>query len=335
VVAAALVTVLAAACSASGSKQPAGADSNAPIDVTLGITPGAVNLMPFFVALYGGFFKKAGLNLTAVNATAAGGSYNELLASGKIDFGVLDIPGIVGLNKAGGDFKVVDVYEQRLTYALVCRPGVAVTTGYPDGILSIKPYTIGINGPGSAQVTDLLYTYAAAGGNPKDLKLVSLGTLANYYAAFEAKRVDCFINIPPFSTVLTQQGYSYTTVIDWAKGQGPDIFRDYAASLTDTTGTFANENPVAIKRFQTAMKNAIDYAGNPANAAAIAKDVSPAFTGLSRPTLISMVDYMATAYGDAPTLTQQQVENALHVYSIANSQPEPQSVTLQSLLAIP
>lgn len=259
-----------------------------------------------------GLFKKEGLNVTLVTA-ASGTAYTAELESNQINIGTSDLAGIIQADAAGGDLVAIGSLYDLPTIDMICRTGIpGITTGYPAGVRTLAGHTIGTTGPGGG-TTIPSFLLAAAGVNLSSVKLVNLGSTANFIAAFQAKQLDCFASYQPVPTILTNDGQKYVTVINLADGTGPAEFNNAVSSVSDARKSWAASNGEAITRFRAAIADAVALAKDPSQADAIVAAIQNEYTGLSAATVKVYLQTMAKAFGTAPAITQQQFNNVIEI----------------------
>jgi NitT/TauT family transport system substrate-binding protein len=281
--------------------------------------------MAYFIAHYMGIFKKHGIKSELVVAQS-GSVYTSLLESGQLDIGTVDIPGIISVNKKGGNLRAVGSLYDHPTDTIICRNDVTgITTGWPQGVKTLEGHTVGVFGPApDVTVTLLNYSMVSAGADPAKVKLVYLPGISNYIAAFQSKRVDCEVAEEPIQSVLKDNGSNYKVVLAIKDPKGPPIYQKTVFGVADTTATYAAAHPQVIKNFLAAMSDAMTLAKNPANAEKIANAVAPAFPGVGRSTLVNLVKIMGEDFGThSPYINQEEFNNALTIFSKAYGEPKP------------
>ncbi len=314
-----LVSLTLVACSSGGSggssstaANAGSAESSAPISIKVGISPASVGQIAIWIAQDMGLFKKEGLNVDLVTA-ASGSAYTAELESNQIDIGTNDLAGIIQADAAGGDLVAIGSLYDLPTIDMICRPGLAgITTGYPVGVRSLAGHTIGTTGPGGG-TTIPSFLLAAAGVNLSSVKLINLGSTANFIAAFQAKQVDCFASYQPVPTILTNDGQKYVTVINLADGTGPAEFNNAVSSVSDARRSWAASNGEAIKRFRAAIADAVALAKEPSQTDAIVAAVLKDYPDIDAATVKVFLQTMAKAFGTAPAITQQQFNNVVEI----------------------
>jgi len=320
VAALALASLALAACSSSGGSSGSSptaattgsAQSSAPISLKVAISPASVGQIAIWIAQDMGLFKKEGLNVTLVTA-ASGSAYTAELESNQIDIGTSDLAGIIQADAAGGDLVAIGSLYDLPTIDMICRTGIAgITTGYPAGVRSLAGKTIGTTGPGGG-TTIPSFLLAAAGVNLSSVKLIDLGSTANFIAAFQAKQADCFASYQPVPTILTNDGQKYITVINLADGTGPAEFNNAVSSVSDARRAWAASNPEAIKRFRAAIADAVALAKEPSQTDAIVAAVQKDYPDIDAATVKVFLQTMAKAFGTAPDITQQQFNNVVEI----------------------
>jgi len=122
-------------------------DSGSPPTVVLSLdfVPNAVHA-PIYMAVRNGYDREQGIRLQ-IRKPAAGPDALKLVASGRVDLGVLDIHDLAIAREQGTDLVAIGALVGRPLAALIARPGV-------ERPRDLEGRTIGMSGQGLAGCAD-------------------------------------------------------------------------------------------------------------------------------------------------------------------------------------
>jgi NitT/TauT family transport system substrate-binding protein len=302
--------------SASGSQGPSGGSSASVTKVRFTIFPAAFPSLGVYIADAMGYFKQEGVQPDYVNAPT-GSSALQVMSSGQTDFIISGYTDLALARKESGlDGVLVAGQFKSFDAALDCRPGTVLAgQGYPGAMSTIATKTVGITSPGSATDTYLRYSLIAAGATPDDHNIIAAGGVPNLLSAFQASRVDCVTAYEPMQITLDKGAVQ--TVLNWGTNQGPPLLHNYIFNGIATTAKYSAAHPSIVKAVSLAMKRAVAFGSDPANAPAIAKATLKFFPGLSEQALETAVRNTAPTFGY--TITPAAGANALKVYNTVHA----------------
>jgi NitT/TauT family transport system substrate-binding protein len=234
----ALVLSLAAGCGKAGAQAPAGADLEK-ADLSVAVVP-ALDSAGFFVALYGGLFKAAGLNVTFTPATSSDSVIADQVK------GTYDITGgnYVSYIQAQRSGRAnLDIFAE----GSVMEPGTQGIYTMPDSkitsLASLKGKTIAINAP-----NNILYLLAASmmaekGIDPKSVKFVTV-PFPKMAAELESGAIDAALLPEPFAS-QAEAAYGAVPLVDLDQGattsfpvEGYVVTKKWAAKHPRTLAAF-------------------------------------------------------------------------------------------------
>jgi NitT/TauT family transport system substrate-binding protein len=308
-----LVCVIGAAAS-SGAAAPNRTERANAINVRVTVFPAAIPSLGVYIADAMGFFEKNNINISYVNV-GTGSSAIQALVSGSTDFTISDVTGVtLARRNTGADVRFVSGQFSRFMGALQCRPGSGVTGAYPAVMKRLEGKKIGITAPGSSTDTYVRYSMIEAGADPAKATIIGIGGVPNLVAAIQAGSVDCITSYQPIQRLVAGK---VDTVVNWATGQGPQVFaKDYSYNGMVTTNGYAKNNPGAARLFANAMREATTFGADPKNAATIAARTVKFFPGLDVATLTGIIEDTAPTLGY--TVTRKNVANAVKVFNTIN-----------------
>lgn len=225
-------------------------------------------MMPMFVAIEEGFYKKYGLEIEKVDADS-GTVAAAILANGSADAIHHSTSFIMGINARNPPDKAKEVvrYFAAPIYELV---GLNETIDscpdagkpYPAPLNCLRGKRIGITAIGSDNYTVMKSLLAEVGLTEADVNLLPLGGAVNLVNAMRAKQADYSLNSEPGGTM----------VIDVLKIGRPlvDINANPLMSNWDGHSVFAlsskiEKNPEAYLALRNAIVDSIAFIQDPAN----------------------------------------------------------------------
>jgi NitT/TauT family transport system substrate-binding protein len=313
-----LAAVAALAIGACGdSEDEGGAGGSGPQvkeDVRFTIFPGAFPSLGVYIADTMGYFEEEGIKVEYVNV-GTGSSATQVLSAGDTDFIVSDITGMALARKqSGAESWMVAGQFKRFMADLSCRKGV-VPAGqeYPDVMQTVRDLKVGITAPGSATDTYLRYSMIDAGVEPEPRNIIGAGGVPQLVAAMKAKRIDCVVAYQPMQKILADD---VDSVLNWAEGEGPELFNEYVFNGIITSQEFAEKETPTVDAVSRAMKKAVEFGSDPANAPEISEKTLKYFQGIKPEDLESAVRETAPTFGY--DVTPQAVSNALEAFNTIN-----------------
>jgi NitT/TauT family transport system substrate-binding protein len=274
----AALATLVAACGSSGSGSSAnsgasGADSSNGKTTTLKVSyVPYVGAAPFKLGIEKGFFAKQGLKIEDSQGIAPAPIMAQLVA-GKLDVGFTTIPALVAAASNGAPLQAVSAVDGTIDAE---KPSSAIMVRADSPIKSPKELEgkkVGVVALQSELDVLLHEVVRRAGGDPSKVQSVQV-PFPEMTTALKAGRVDAVANTEPFVTLAKEQGIK---AINYPEAE---VFPDGSVTAFAASKKFVAENPDAVKRFQAAMKESLDYAAaHPEEAAATMTkiaDIKPA-----------------------------------------------------------
>ncbi len=253
------VTVTAAltltACGASGTSESSSGTSEGRI--TFGDLSPTTTLTPFYAAVYEGFFKKAGLDVSVEKFTGGGSSSVAALATGAVDVA------------SGGPTNFIgDIAKKAISGKIFAQAAGAqydvLAAKNITSLSQLKGKTIGVSGGNSADEIYLMAVLSHYGVNPDDVTFVTAGTLAQRFGAISGGTVKATAELNTQRSVEQQVGTVLLKAEDSAV-QVPNVtFWASDASL--------KSRPAALKKMVSVLVTAAKWAAQPANRKAAVAD---------------------------------------------------------------
>jgi NitT/TauT family transport system substrate-binding protein len=287
---------------------------SANIAVKVTVFPAATPSLGVYIADALGFFSKNHIDIQYANV-GTGSAALQALVSGSTDFTISDVTGVtLARRNTGIDVRFVAGQFTRFMGALQCRNGAGISGSYPDAMKQLVGKKVGITAPGSSTDTYLRYTLLQAGVDPSKVSIIGIGGVPNLVAAIQAGSVDCITSYQPVQQLIKGK---VTTLVDWAKGQGPKVFADnYPYNGLITSSAYAQKHPGTVRLFANAMREADNYGKDPAHAGQIASKVIQFFPGIDPDVLQSLIADMAPTFGFQ--MNRGAVGNAAKVFNGIN-----------------
>lgn len=275
-------------CIGSALSLPANA-ANTKVKFT--VFPAVTASMGVYIADQMGFFEKNGIEIQYVNAST-GTSATQTLVAGATDFTISDLTGAANAIKAGADLKFVSGQFRYFHGALYCQKEISAAGGYPKNMKNLIGKKIGITGVGAATDSYTRYSLIRAGVDPKLVTIVPIGGAGSLLAAFQAKSVDCVTAYQPMQLQMKDA----SVLVDWQAGEGPREFGNYSFNAIVTTGAYAKKDLKTVKAVAQSMKDAVKFAGDSKNSAAIAEKVLKFFPGMTLADLTAVLTSTSGTY---------------------------------------
>lgn len=220
-----------------------------------------------YVALYGGFFKKHGLDVTLV-PLPSGPAVEAALHAGSIDIGTQDL-----------DQTMINTHLDNLNFKTICGAEgsyyqVVVSPGFKDKLTGPLTYPaimknfvgkrLGVTALGADTNYYWNALFEGAGLSPDAGTYVGIGVGQTNLSAVQHNQVDATMGFEPLTTIEAQSGGK--VAINIAKGEGPPLTRDINPQLTYfATGTWLQAHPDTASAFNAAIQEAVKFQQNPKN----------------------------------------------------------------------
>jgi NitT/TauT family transport system substrate-binding protein len=243
------LTVIAA-CGSSGTGSHSGSSSSGGLEKTH-LTVGALAVAddaPLYLAIKDGFFKQAGLTVTAVPVAQSTeaipdmlrGSVDVIAGANYVSFFQAEAKGVVS-------FKVLAdaTHCTAGTFEVMALPGSGITTP-----ASLAGKTVATNLTGNVQTLTLGAVLKADGTNPSSVHYVVV-PFPDMVAALKAHRVDAISTIEPYITA-SQQQLGAVPVVSQCTGPAAS----FPMSGYFSTASWAQQNPNTAKAFIRALDKA-------------------------------------------------------------------------------
>ncbi|QFZ86209.1 PhnD/SsuA/transferrin family substrate-binding protein [Variovorax paradoxus] len=205
----------------------------------------------------------------------------QTLLAGDLEVAFTPPEVIVQAANKGADLKVIGSGARSPNFFLMAGAGLAspnADKGYPAVMQDFKGKKIGVTARGSAAEFQLVSLLKGAGMTAQDVTIVAVGSPNTAFPAISQKQVEGLMLFAPMDG-FCEVTKACRMVVDPRKGQGPTDVLDTngAAVLQVVRAEFLQKNPKAVEGFRQAMREAGDFAQNPANFGALLKTAQETF----------------------------------------------------------
>ncbi len=211
---------------------------------------------PFGIAIDGGYFKKAGVDITGViSGTGGGTSVRNVIASG-LGYGEVVLSAAVAAIQNGQDIKIVNIGARSVADILmVVKPESTIRS-----LKDLEGKKIGFSNPKSLSEIVALQMVDKAGLKIDQVQRVALGSLGGALTALEKGAVDVAVALQ----VAWQQRSDRYRIILNVKDDLPPMVQ----ALGIATGDLMRKNPEKLRAIIAARREAVRFMNaNPKQAA--------------------------------------------------------------------
>ena len=211
---------------------------------------------PFAVGIEGGYFKKAGVNITGVIAGAGGGTSVRNVIASELGYGEVVLSAAVAAIQEGQDIKVVNVGARTVAdIVMVVRPDGPIKT-----LKDLAGRKIGFSNPKSLSEIVAIMTVEKSGLKQEEVQRVALGSLGGALTALEKGAVDMAVGL---QVVWQQRSDKLHVVLDAGKDLPPMV-----QSVGIATGDLMKKNPDKLRAIIAARREAVKFMNADPKAAA-------------------------------------------------------------------
>src|SRR5580692_8313589 len=228
-----MTIVLGLGIAACGSAEPA--RPAAKVTLVLDFVPNAVHA-GIYRALAAGYYRQDGIDLRVIPPSSTAATL-ELIDAGKAQFGLADGIDVAQQIAKGEDAQAIMAIVQRPLGA-----PIALASEHLRSAADLVGRTVGITGvPSDLAALDTVVAHA--GGNPKKVKVVTIGFNGVQY--LEAGKIDAFTGYWPDDGVSLQVSGHPITVFKLDSGGGPA----YPGLVAFTTRSLITRDPSLVRAF--------------------------------------------------------------------------------------
>jgi len=221
---------------------------------------GALNGLPYYVALEKGYFKAAGVNITGIISGAGGGSgVRSLLAGGSL-YAEVALPAAITAARQGLDVKIINSCGEGWDQIWVTRPDAPL-----NSVQDLRGKRIAYSRPKSVSETFLLMLLEKLGMKRTDVTMIAVGADSAGATAVETGAADLTVVTEPFYSMQLHQGAKYKVVF-----YGKDVLPAMTQTVGVTTAEFAKSHATELRAIIEARRKGVEFIySHPDEAAAI------------------------------------------------------------------
>lgn len=311
--------MLVAAASLSVASLPARSEERVKISVFEGTF---VNL-PVYVAQELHLFEKHGIKAELIYGK--GIQVTNIMVSGAAEFGAFAVEHAIMVASKGQDVRLLVLNQTQPPFALVVRNDVPTPNAgkpFPAMLRDLKGLKISISSVGASSDLTLRFLLPLAGLDPQtDVKLIPTGDPASQVASLKNGIVDAMIGIEPAQTEAVLGLKVGKSILDIEKGEGPDVFHDYAYNAVFTRQSYLDSHPETARAVVAAVVEAEVLIADPSRIDDVMKAVAVNMRGLDQGLLREYVETYRAIW--RPVATRKGIENVNTVLMGSKQIAEP------------
>ena len=210
---------------------------------------GALNGLPYTIALEKGYFKDAGVNITGIIGGAGGGSgVRSLLAGGSL-YAEVALPAAITAAKQGLDIKIINSCGEGWDQIWVTRPDAPIHSAQ-----DLRGKRIAYSRPRSVSEMFILLLLEKLGMKKSDVKMLDVGADSAGITAVETGAADLTVVTEPFYSMQVHQGGKYKIVF-----YGKDVLPPMTQTVGITTGAFAKSRGKELQGIIAARRKGVEF----------------------------------------------------------------------------
>ncbi len=211
---------------------------------------------PFAVALDGGYFKRANVNITGIVSGAGGGTSVRNVIASELGYGEVVLSAAVAAIREGQDIKVVNIGARTVAdIVMVVRPDSPIKS-----LKDLAGKKIGFSNPKSLSEIIAIMTVEKSGLKQDEVQRVALGSLGGALTALEKGAVDMSVGL---QVVWQQRSDRLRVMLDAGKDLPPMV-----QSVGIATGDLMRKNPAKLRAIIAARREAVKFMNADPKAAA-------------------------------------------------------------------
>ena len=202
---------------------------------------------PFAVGIDGGYFKKAGVNITGVIAGAGGGTSVRNVMASELGYGEVVLSAAVAAIQEGQDIKVVNIGARSVAdVVVVVKPDSPIKS-----LKDLEGKKIGFSNPKSLSEILAIMAIEKGGLKADQTQRVALGSLGGALTALEKGGVDSAITM---QIVWAQRADKLRVILDAGRDLPPMV-----QSVGIATGDLIRKNPEKLRAILAARREAVKF----------------------------------------------------------------------------
>ena len=210
---------------------------------------GALNGLPYTIAMERGYFKDAGVNITGIIGGAGGGSgVRSLLAGGSL-YAEVALPAAITAARQGLDIKIINSCGEEWDQIWVTRPD-----GPLNSVQDLRGKRLAYSRPRSVSEMFLLLLLEKQGLKKTDVTMLDVGADSAGITAVETGAADLTVTTEPFLAMQIHQGGKYKVVF-----YGKDVLPPMTQTVGITTTEFAKTRGKELRAIIEARRKGVDF----------------------------------------------------------------------------
>jgi len=202
---------------------------------------------PWAVGIDGGYFKRAGVDITGVISGAGGGTSVRNVIASNLGYGEVVLSAAIAAIQEGQDIKVVNIGARSVAdIVMVVKPDSPIKT-----LKDLAGKKIGFSNPKSLSEIVAIMTVEKAGLKPEEVQRVALGSLGGALTALEKGAVDMAVGL---QVVWRQRSDKLRVVLDAGKDLPPMV-----QAVGIATGDLMRKNPDKLRAIIAARREAVRF----------------------------------------------------------------------------
>lgn len=202
---------------------------------------------PFAIGIDGGYFKRAGVNLTGVIAGAGGGTSVRNVMASELGYGEVVLSAAIAAIQEGQDIRVVNIGARSVAdVVVVVKPDSSIRS-----LKDLEGKKIGFSNPKSLSEILAIMAIEKGGLKADQAQRVALGSLGGALTALEKGAVDSAITM---QVVWHQRADKLRVLLDAGRDLPPMV-----QSVGIATGDLMRKNPEKLRAIIAARREAVKF----------------------------------------------------------------------------
>ncbi len=202
---------------------------------------------PFAIGIDGGYFKKAGVDITGVIAGAGGGTSVRNVMASSLGYGEVVLSAAIAAIREGQDIRVVNVGARSVAdVVIVVKPESPIKS-----LKDLAGKKIGFSNPKSLSEILAIMALEKGGLKADQAQRVALGSLGGALTALEKDGVEAAITM---QVVWAQRADKLRVILDAGRDLPPMV-----QSVGIATGDLMRKDPEKLRKIIAARREAVQF----------------------------------------------------------------------------
>ncbi|MBL8663204.1 MAG: ABC transporter substrate-binding protein [Candidatus Odyssella sp.] len=202
---------------------------------------------PFAIGIDGGYFRKAGVDLTGIIAGAGGGTSVRNVMASPLGYGEVVLSAAIAAIREGQDIRVVNVGARSVAdVVVVVKPESPIKS-----LKDLEGKRIGFSNPKSLSEILAIMALEKGGLKAEQAQRVALGSLGGALTALEKDGVEAAITM---QVVWAQRADKLRVILDAGRDLPPMV-----QSVGIATGDLMRKNPDKLRKIIAARREAVQF----------------------------------------------------------------------------